>query len=114
MSIRYSGDSEVRLQYDRKVRLYVGKVTDAFHRAGGPHRGEPYSGHVDVAVVARKMGGRFSPTSSEAYDHAAVFLLRQAQEWARRTGERPFRLDVQDGRIRVRRVFQAPCPINVG
>ena len=97
MTIRYSGDTEVRdLRYEGNG-VYTGTVAD---RAGYWH------GPVRVPLLR---GER--PRSSEAYDHAAEDLLARADRWRLRRGRPRFDAErVKTGGYRIRRVFQAPCP----
>ena len=94
-SVRYSGDATVRLGYDPRRDVYAGTVAD------------PY-----VVWRGRVGGGTRTPRrSSAAYDDAAERLIRAADRWAARTGRRPIDADRRLGRLRIRRVFQAPCPV---
>lgn len=113
MSVRYSGDAEVRLEYDRGDGVYDGRVSD-------PHL--IFDGWVPL-------NRRFArdPTCSEAYDDAARRLAKLAQDSAREDG-RAFMLEYERSRtrlgnrdvgrntnrappIRIRRGYQAPCPL---
>lgn len=96
MAIRYSGDAEVRVGFDPKRRMYRGSVADPYLR---------YRGEVPVSR-------RFArdPTCSEAYDDAAERLAKRADGWARER-KRAFMVEQTKGRVRVRRVYQAPCPL---
>ena len=94
-AIRYSGEVEVRVGFDRALDAYLGRVSD------------PYA--IWRGRVSR--GTRTSqPNSSAAYDEAAARLIRAADDWAVRTGRPLFEADRRLGRIRIRRTFQAPCP----
>lgn len=91
MAIRYSGDTEIRVGWDRKRRAYRGTVRDPRLR---------WEGEWTPLVM---FGTR---TSSEAYDQAAKNLLRLAQRWAESKPRRRFK---SDG-TKLSRIFQAPCP----
>jgi hypothetical protein len=91
MSIRYSGDVEVRVTWDPREKSYTGYVRDPKVRWNGFWR--PRQTPED-------------PTSPEAYDAAAKALIRLAKRDVRGR----LSLDEKRGRIRLRRVFQAPCP----
>ena len=93
MSIRYSGDTEIRLGYDPRRRVYRGTVVDPYLR----YRGE---------TEAR---GR-DPRSPDAYDDAARRLCRQAEAWAESRGK-SFMLEKKGRKLEIRRVFQSPCPL---
>lgn len=92
MAIRYSGDTEVRFRWDADRRLFVGSVKDPFLHWEGEHRGSK------------------KPKDSDDYDAAAYALFGKASAWAREKGAR-FQADVSGGKVRFRRVFQAPCPL---
>lgn len=96
MSIRYSGDTEVRLGYDEHHRVYRGSVADGQLR---------WHGEVSPS-------SKIDPRDPRAYDVAAQHLLRDAEAWAR-SQRRRFMLDWPRGKElpSVRRVFQAACPI---
>jgi Arc/MetJ family transcription regulator len=91
MAIRYTGDVEVRIQWDPRRRLYVGSVRD------------PRARWRTILVPQRRIA---SPASSEAYDYAARVLVERAE---RELGRR-LPADRDGSKIRIRRVFQAPCP----
>jgi len=104
MAVRYSGDAEVRITWNRTMRTYEGTVTSPtfrfkggfapeWHRRGGPSRS---------SVM----------TSSESYDLAAQELLRLAERNARQRGRR-LEAQKEGSRFVVRRGFQAPCPIRI-
>lgn len=97
MSIRFSGDAEIRLGWDRRARLYRGCVVDPYLRFRGGVPLRPQYAHA--------------PTSSDAYDDAATRLATLAQQWAR-SQRRSFALDEERGRIQIRRIFQSPCPVD--
>lgn len=97
MSIRYSGDVEIRIGWDEKARVYRGTVVDPYLRFRGGVRASPRF--------------RGMTRSSAAYDDAATRLVTLAQRWARSRGQ-AFALDEEQGRIRVRRIFQSPCPMD--
>ncbi len=94
MARRYSGDVEVRLQWDARRRVYRGTVTDS--------RGV-YPQTIAGRYLARLWGK--SPMSSDAYDDAARAMIDEASRRVRLPFVR------EGGAILVRRVFQAPCPI---
>lgn len=97
MSIRYSGDAEVRLGFDDAQRVYRGTVSD-------PNR--TFRGWVPLSRAFRR-----DPTCSEAYDDAARRLAENAQRWARGRG-RAFMVEQgKGGRVSLRRVYQSPCPL---
>lgn len=103
MSVRYSGDTEIRLGFDPKRRVYRGTVVDPYLRFWG-----------EVSLGRSKS----EPTSSEAYDDAARRLVELAERWARRQTEgsskrekRRFMTLRKRGRIAVMRVFHSPCPL---
>ena len=105
MSIRYSGDAEIRLGYDPKRRAYRGSVVDPYLRF-------PASGQFTVpASHVLRDGSARDPSSPEAYDAAARRLAAAAQRWAK--SERLSFLIESDkrGRVLIRRVFQSPCPL---
>lgn len=93
MAVRYSGDTEVRLGWDPRRRTYRGSVRDPRRR----WRGEVRNYHQD-------------PQSPEAYDEAARDMIRAAE---RASG--PFATDSDKvlKRAKIRRVFQAPCPVGM-
>ncbi len=100
MSVRYSGDTEVRVRYHPHRRVYIGTVTDPYLR----WRGEVPRGAV-------RSGRSGSPDDPDMYDAAARELIARADRWARGLRKR-FMVDVRRNRqIRVSRVFQAPCPL---
>ena len=94
MSIRYSGDTEIRLGYDPKKHVYRGTVVDPYLR---------YRGEVGET--------RRDPRSPEAYDDAARRLARRAQAWAEGRGKSFMLESDKRNRIVIRRVFQSPCPL---
>ena len=109
MAIRYSGDAEVKLEFDpsfvnpdgRRVRVYRGRVSD------------PYLiWHGWIPEGTRTS----DPRSSEAYDGAAKRLIEAADRWAKGKHGRVFESERARGvlgirrPIRIRRVYQAPCP----
>lgn len=93
MAVRYSGDAEVRIAYRSATRTYVGMVRDPFFRWSGSAK--------------PRLGFLRRPTSPEAYDDAAVTMLLAADK----ASGRKLLLQAEGGRVRVRRLFQAPCPI---
>lgn len=98
MAIRYSGDTEVRLRWRSDFRAYQGSVRDPYKRWEGMWIPQPYT-------------ARRKRNESEAYDRAAIELIRVAQRWAKSKRLKPFEVeDHGHGRVRVRRVYQAPCP----
>lgn len=97
MAIRYSGDTEVRVFYDPRKHIYVGDVRDPYLH---------WKGKVGRSLFIS------DPKSPEAYDKAALSLLKQAQRWAHHKFKRAqFQAETKLGRIRIRRVFQSPCPV---
>ena len=98
MAKRYSGDAEIRIRYDARSRVYRGTVVDPWLR---------FSGWVPLERRYAR-----DPQTSEAYDDAARRLARVAGHWAKRDASRDFAFDEPRGSgIRLRRVFQSPCPI---
>ena len=95
MSVRYSGDAEVRVGYDPKRRVYRGTVVDS---NGLRWRGE-------VGAHASR-----DPRTPESYDRAARALLTRAEGSAARSGKR-FTSEKKNGRYVIRRGYQAPCPL---
>ena len=95
MSIRYSGDKEVRLGFDPKRRVYRGTVVDS--------NGLRWRGEVKTHAAR-------DPRTPEAYDRAARQLLDRADGWAARSGKR-FASESKGGRRVIRRGYQAPCPL---
>lgn len=95
MAIRYSGDVEIRISFAR------GKYRASLRAPGFRATGE-------ISRV-KALGGRsLSPTGPEAYDVAALALLREARVQARAEG---FVLPTSGTfAIEVRRTFQSPCP----
>lgn len=90
MAIRYSGDVEVRFEWDPRRGVYRGTVRDPRAR---------WRGMVDGK---RGPGAR----ESSAYDDAAKRLIEAAEkDVGRLEASRGWR------GIRVSRVFQAPCPM---
>ena len=94
MTIRYSGDTEVRIRYDARKRVYLATVADPYQIWSG-------------AISATTRG----PTDSRTYDRLALRFIAQAQAEARRRGMRRFMVDGVGRKVRSRRVFQAPCPL---
>lgn len=94
MAIRYSGDVEVRLTWNKKLRLYTGTVRAP--RLVRRYRVDKY--------------GRADPRSPEAYDRAALRMIKDLIERERAWGRKLPLLTDRLGRPRVDRVFQAPCP----
>lgn len=94
MAKRYSGDAEIRVSYDAKKKVYHGAVRDPKHRWEGTMKAPPHQG---------------GPQCSEAYDKAAKAFLLRAQRWARGR----LLVETKDGVVRVRRIFESPCPIGM-
>ena len=93
MAIRYSGDAEVRLQWDDERRLYRGVVSDPefiWRGTTGPTG--------------------LSPRSSQAYDRAARVLFTRADAWVRENEDAQIDLARDASGMVLLRVFQAPCP----
>jgi len=88
--VRHSGDVEARMRFDPGARLVLATVTDGSH------------------VTRFRVPVRHRPTS-EDYDRIGAMVLRRAARAAR---DRDVRLPIAErrGRLRIRRVFQAPCP----
>lgn len=94
MALRYSADTEIRVQWDPTHKQFAGRVRDPWIA---------WRGHVP--------GKR--PLSPEDYDRAAVALFRAAERVAKRHGA-SFHVDrAPGGKIRIRRIFQAPCPCSM-
>lgn len=95
MAIRYSGDTELRLMYDEPSGSYIGTLS---------WRG----GRQKMKIEAGTLRGitRKHRASPDSYDEAARAFFAVA--WRRNK-----RLPVawENGRILIRRTFQAPCPI---
>jgi hypothetical protein len=94
MAVRYSGDAEVRLSWDRRKRLYKGVVSTP-------------------RAILRYMvdrSGHGDPRSPEAYDRAAVRMLTDLQKRERAWRKKTILSTDRLGRLKVERVFQAPCP----
>ena len=112
MAIRYSGDVEVRLGLDREAGVYRGSVVDPYLR---------WRGTVPVSKRAAAKSAKASPSSSAAYDAAALRLAQKALQWSKTRGwkagkgvrvKRVFAFDFgPKGKITLRRGFQAPCPV---
>lgn len=96
MTVRYSGDTEIRLRHNHKRRCYEGAVVDPYLRFRG------------WVPVARKFAR--DPQCSEAYDDAAKRLAALAERWAK-SERRRFMVEFTHDGIRIRRGFQAPCPL---
>ena len=96
MSVRYSGDTEIRLRFNDQLRRYEGVAVDPYLR---------FRGWVPMARAFRR-----EPRSSEAYDDAAKRLASLAQRWAR-SERRSFMIESTNHAIRIRRGFQSPCPL---
>lgn len=96
MAVRYSGETVIRLRWDRRTRTYAGTVTDPRL----VYRGRVAEGHT---LLPR------DPTSSKAYDDAARRLLKKAQGRAQ-AKKKAFAVEAKHGQIFVRRLFESPCP----
>ena len=96
MSVRFSGDTEIRLRHNRAFDCYEGVVVDPYLR---------FRGWVPVAKKFAR-----DPKSSEAYDDAAKRLAKLAEQWAESENRR-FMVELEDDVVRIRRGFQAPCPL---
>ncbi len=90
MAKRYSGDVEVRVQWIPRGRFYTWSTRSPYGRANGRIR-------LKSEAKIRE------PASSETYDRVASYVLS-------RMPSEPVELD-DNGRVLVRRLFQAPCPI---
>lgn len=91
MAIRYSGDVEIRVQHQGRG-VYRGAV-----------RSPGFRGRGEVSLRASR------PTSPEAYDRAALKLLREAIGFAKKMGIVLFIAGPQSN-PEIRRTFQSPCP----
>lgn len=100
MAVRYSGDVEVRVLWDPRKRIFVGSVRDPYVRC-----------RCSAPRPTAVRGKRILHRSSESYDLMALLFLRQAARWAKETRNHVLRLEQKRGHIVVRRIFQAPCPI---
>lgn len=96
MAIRYSGDTEIRIRYAPAKQTYEGTVTDPYLQWRG-----------SIRLPARHYA---YPTDPAAYDVAARALIAAAETWAKGQ-RRVFSLQRKGTRTRIRRVFQAPCPL---
>ncbi len=99
MAIRYSGDLEIRLTFvDGKFRAAI--RSPGFHAKG--------------TLTPREVGltRKHQPSSSESYDEAALAFLKEARTMARKKGIRLL-IAEENGRIEIRRTFQAPCPVRI-
>ena len=105
MAIRYSGDVEVRIQrrgdsYEAGVR-WPGQRSSATISAW------------DLGVGPEGWLGAVTPSTQralsqpETYDRAAYLAVRSVEE---RLGQR-LPVEIEEGRMVVRRRFQSPCPI---
>lgn len=95
MAKRYSGDVEIRLSWDPRARAYRDTVRD-------PHK--RWRGTVSARYAYRLLGRDLD--GSAAYDDAARRLIQAAE-----TDVGPLMVERSRGRIRIRRIFQAPCPV---
>ena len=98
MAIRYSGDAEVRVIWNPRTREYSASVRDLMTPKLS------WSGHVP------RQGLGLGDTP-KAYDKAARRALETAQAHARKKRQHFAVEEGPRGRIVVRRVFQAPCPL---
>ena len=96
MSVRYSGDTEIRLRHNDELRRYEGVVVDPHLRFRG--------------WVPEKLRFARDPRSPDAYDDAAKRLAAIAERWAKGK-RRGFMVEFTNDGIRIRRGFQAPCPL---
>lgn len=99
MAIRYSGDVEVRVSFSGG--FFHGAVRSAHFVATGTF--EPKFFGLPRTLTRK-------PTSEE-YDRIALHFLREARALARRHKIR-LPLSETQGRIDLRRTFQAPCPVS--
>lgn len=91
MAIRYSGDVEIRIRWERRRRLYIAVVATPRTRWRVSFEGEPEA-------------------SSKDYDRMAIALLRAAEKsFKKRDLSLP--AEKKRGAFQIRRVFQAPCPL---
>lgn len=110
--IRYSGDTEIHIRYDRRRGVHVGLVKDPVLRF-----------RIIVPPVPRS---KDREQDARNHDRAARQLLAQAMRWAgsaeaqqllkaKGIARRQFVVDrasrKSGSRIRIRRVYQAPCPL---
>ena len=134
MTIRYSGDVEIRLQYGgagylpgfgRNPAGSSRGPLRSTRRGGTQERGVYFDPNGEgfyyatirapyvrnAAILSFREAGlptlsRKQATASDAYDKAALAFLKWAEK---HVGELPVELDDQN-RIVVHRVFQSPCP----
>ena len=86
MAVRYSGDTEIRVVWEPRAQRFAATVKDPTHR---------WSGHVR---------GR-APQGPDGYDAAALLAFQAAER-----AEGRFDAVREDQVLKLRRVFQAPCP----
>lgn len=89
MAIRYSGDTEIRFGWDKNKKIYRGTVRDPYKK---------WNGYCKIIWIG-------DPTDSSAYDRAAIKLIKLAEY---KVGK--FELEREYGQIKIRRIFQSPCP----
>lgn len=100
MAIRYSGDLEIRLTFvDGKFRATI--RSPGFHAKG------------TLTPTEAGLTRKHQPSSSDSYDEAALAFLREAKALARKQGVRLLLSEDSQGRIELRRTFQAPCPVRI-
>ena len=112
MTIRYSGDVEIRLQYggagyNPDGSVYFDADGEGFYYATVR---APYVRNAAI-LSFREVGlpalSRKQAVSSEAYDTAALAFLKWSEK---HVGDLPVELDGMR-KIVVRRTFQSPCPV---
>lgn len=99
MAIRYSGDVEVRLQYDPRSREYAGSVRDP-----------QWSGRGSVSLRQVGLTRKQDPTSPDSYDRAALVFLNVMRTIAWKKFRVRLQVSTDRGSVVIRRTFQAPCP----
>lgn len=87
----------MRMRYDPKKNVVVGTVRD-------PDPRRRYRGEIALR-------GRPIADETVFYDRASVRLMRDADAWAEKEGFDKFQFAETGRKIRLRRVFQAPCPV---
>ena len=111
MAIRYSGDVELRIQYGGASQNSRGVTFNP--RGHGFYYTSIRAPYIRNAAIlsTREVGlsrkQEENPTSSDAYDTAALAFFKWAEI---HLGELPLETD-RFNRITVRRVFHSPCPV---
>lgn len=101
MAIRYSGDTEIRFTWNATKGVFEGSVRDPYMRWTGEAR--PH---------ARNVPKKDETIASALYDHAAYQLFASAEAAMKKAYGKRFTADREGSRVRLRRVFQAPCPLS--